>query len=196
MNDELKQIMERLAERSTRQPLSPQKVWDQSLTARIENLELPGKDHDAGVIALVAALHLKNDDLVVSHGYAQDIEHDATGAYWHGIMHRMEQDYPNASYWFMRAGNHPVMERVKQRVAERLQQEENVETLATGHAQDIILEFQDLSIGWTPQKFVELVKLQENGHSSTSEQTRRVLEQIQHIEMSALFDYTMDLALE
>lgn len=196
MNDELKQIMERLAERSTRQPLSPQKVWDQSLTARIENLEIPGKDHDAGVIALVAALHLKNDDLVVSHGYAQDIEHDATGAYWHGIMHRMEQDYPNANYWFMRAGNHPVMESVKQRVAEWLQQEGNVETLATGHAQDIILEFQDLSIGWTPQNFNELVKLQEHGDSSTSEQTRRVLEQIQHIEMSALFDYTMDLALE
>jgi hypothetical protein len=30
------------------------------------------------------------------------------GAYWHGIMHRMEGDAYNAGYWFRRLGRHPV----------------------------------------------------------------------------------------
>jgi hypothetical protein len=32
----------------------------------------------------------------------------ADGAYWHGIMHRMEGDAYNAGYWFRRIGRHPV----------------------------------------------------------------------------------------
>ena len=32
----------------------------------------------------------------------------ADGAYWHGIMHRMEGDSFNANYWFQRLPGHPV----------------------------------------------------------------------------------------
>jgi len=32
----------------------------------------------------------------------------ADGAYWHGIMHRMEGDSWNSGYWFRRMGQHPI----------------------------------------------------------------------------------------
>ncbi len=42
---------------------------------------------------------------------AHDLLHtipSVDGAYWHGIMHRMEGDAFNAGYWFRRIGPHPV----------------------------------------------------------------------------------------
>ena len=42
---------------------------------------------------------------------AHDLLHHfatADGAYWHGIMHRMEGDGYNAGYWFRRVGAHAV----------------------------------------------------------------------------------------
>lgn len=204
MNENVRAIIERLEERDTLQPLSPQRPWDPSLTEQIEALDLPGGDHDAGVIALVASLHLRNDDLVVSHGYAQEIEHDATGAYWHGIMHRMEQDYPNASYWFMRAGDHPVLATIKQRTAGWLEQEQQriadavassgMSSGVSSRLKNLLLELQDASGGWTPHTFNELVELQELGEAGSSEQVRSILEHIQHIEVTELFKYTLDNA--
>ncbi len=58
--------------------------------------------------ALQAALWLYVDELDTSHTISQDID-DATGSYWHGIMHRREGDFPNAHYWFRKVGDHPAM---------------------------------------------------------------------------------------
>lgn len=205
MNENLRTIIKRLSERESLQSLSPQQPWDQSLTEKIEALDLPGRDNDARVIALVASLHLRNDDLVVAHGYAQEIEHDATGAYWHGIMHRMERDYPNASYWFMRAGDHPVIATIKRLTAEWLQQEQqeqqqeqfaNAIASSRMHSRmnELMRELQDASTGWTPQTFNELVNIQEMGEAGTSEPMREMLEHIQHIEVTELFKYTLEHA--
>lgn len=200
MNENVREIIKRLDKRESLQPLSPQQPWDPSLTELIEALDLPSGNTDAEVIALVASLHLRNDDLIVSHGYAQEIEHDATGAYWHGIMHRMERDYPNASYWFMRAGEHPVLAIIKQRTAEWLEQEQEqvADALASSgvssRMKDLMLELRDAATGWTPQTFNELVKLQEMGEAGTSAQLRSILEHIQHIEVTELFKHTLDKA--
>lgn len=57
--------------------------------------------------ACVAGLLLLYDGLDESHSISQDL-HDATGSYWHGIMHRREPDYGNAKYWFARVRRHPI----------------------------------------------------------------------------------------
>lgn len=58
--------------------------------------------------ALQAGLWLYVDELDRSHRVSQDLE-DATGSYWHGIMHRREGDFSNSRYWFHKAGKHPAM---------------------------------------------------------------------------------------
>ncbi len=43
------------------------------------------------------------NDLERAHTIFQEIE-SAQGAYWHGMLHRREGDFPNALYWMRRAG--------------------------------------------------------------------------------------------
>lgn len=58
--------------------------------------------------ALCAGLWLYVDELDRSHVISQGID-DATGSFWHGIMHRREGDFSNSHYWFRRVGAHPAM---------------------------------------------------------------------------------------
>ena len=62
--------------------------------------------------ALRAGLWLYVDELEKSHQISQSMD-DATGAFWHGIMHRREGDFGNSKHWFRRAGSHPAMERMQ-----------------------------------------------------------------------------------
>ncbi|GMW01973.1 MAG: hypothetical protein AMXMBFR84_31090 [Candidatus Hydrogenedentota bacterium] len=56
---------------------------------------------------LLSGIWLYIDDLERSHVISQGMT-DATGAFWHGIMHRREGDFGNSHYWFKRVGHHPV----------------------------------------------------------------------------------------
>lgn len=58
--------------------------------------------------ALVAGLWLYVDQLDRSHRISQGI-HNATGSFWHGIMHRREGDFSNSHYWFRKVGDHPAI---------------------------------------------------------------------------------------
>jgi hypothetical protein len=73
----------------------------------------------ADAVALRAGLLLWHDFLDRSHQQSQSIEgkgvHRA-GDYWHAIMHRREQDFGNAKYWFRRVGPHPVFDSLASRV--------------------------------------------------------------------------------
>lgn len=85
--------------------------------------ESPGSDltgvvetvlRDDGLAAggpLESALWLYIDELDRSHKVSQGIE-DATGSFWHGIMHRREGDFSNSHYWFRKVGDHPAIPQV------------------------------------------------------------------------------------
>lgn len=57
---------------------------------------------------LASALWLYVDELDRSHRVSQGIE-DATGSFWHGIMHRREGDFSNSHYWFGKVGEHAAI---------------------------------------------------------------------------------------
>jgi hypothetical protein len=61
--------------------------------------------------ALQAGIWLYVDELDRSHEISQGLK-DATGSFWHGIMHRREGDFGNSHYWFNRTGHHPAMDAI------------------------------------------------------------------------------------
>ncbi|MCM2372704.1 hypothetical protein [Aporhodopirellula aestuarii] len=59
----------------------------------------------------LSGLWLLAGDLDRSHTISQD-EPSREGSFWHGIMHRREGDYSNASYWFHRVRSSVVFEQL------------------------------------------------------------------------------------
>lgn len=101
-----------LLKRAELPPLGPGKpvkeVFDQLSALSAKSLsDRPLQDRDMAE-ACLSGLWLRFNYLDHSHTISQDL-HDATGSYWHGIMHRREPDYSNAKYWFRRTGDHPAM---------------------------------------------------------------------------------------
>lgn len=186
MNPAIVIIMEQLEQRTTLQPLSPLYSWDEQLETKIESLKQEATS--TPMITLIAALHLRNDSLALSHSYAQQIEHDPTGAYWHGIMHRMEGDYWNANYWFRQAGNHPVMKQIKPIVAQWLQQNWHGK-LADSASAHILEESFKLNNAWNSMQFTDLVQTCLRSNDAILEE---LLEHIQAIEIKALFQHTLN----
>ncbi|SVC14658.1 uncharacterized protein METZ01_LOCUS267512, partial [marine metagenome] len=101
----VKEIIEELESRNPLPPLSPTEEWSSRLTARLENYSL-GDLFDGFAVTdsefgecVKSGLLLWNDALDSSHKIVQNIG-TKTGNYWHAIMHRRENDYSNAKYWF------------------------------------------------------------------------------------------------
>lgn len=189
MKSELTAIMNRLDERGQHMPLMPTSIWDAKLEKDIAALDWRGVEEDVAIIALMAGLHLRNDSLDTSHSYAQQIEHDATGAYWHGVMHRMEGDFPNAKYWYARAGRHPAMEEAARQIALVLRDSLDLEAIQAEEVKRALRDFRD-GAGWHPAAFTDLVQWQRG--RSIEPALKQLLERMQAIEMRALFDYTLE----
>ncbi|BBH24897.1 hypothetical protein Back11_62420 [Paenibacillus baekrokdamisoli] len=194
MNNQLKwnEIITKLQNRSPLQPLSPVRVWDQAIDEDIAALALPEGEaltpESKEVIALKAGLHLWNDSLDLSHSYSQQIEDDATGCYWHAIMHRMEHDYSNANYWFHCAGSHPVKGKLQAKVADWLQHGVILVELPESRIRETLVDMKRQSV-WNPNALTDIIQLQESGKAS--EETRAALEYIQHLEVTELFAHTL-----
>lgn len=172
------------------QPLMPVAIWGRELDGQIRTLDWHGHEGETAVIALMAGLHLRNDNLLPSHSFAQLIESDATGACWHGIMHRMEGDFSNAKYWFYQAGKHPVLAIVAQEIAAALQGSIDIdpERVPQGRIRSLLLDFRD-RLAWTPSAFTDLVQWQQGRELDPA--LLRALEQMQSIETSLLLKHSL-----
>jgi hypothetical protein len=122
-------LVQQLQNREPLPALVPRQVWNNEISQQVTTADdntLFDSDSVASTRgdACRAGLLLWNDDLDASHSIAQDIE-DATGSYWHAIMHRREGDYSNANYWWRRTGEHPAFGKVHDAVLATLQSETN-----------------------------------------------------------------------
>lgn len=196
MNVELTRIVERLESRQPLQALMPKNVWDYGLDQQISELPLIGESTPqaalSALIALRAGLHLLNESLDASHEQSQEIEDDATGCYWHGIMHRMEGDFTNANYWFHMAGAHPAMRKLQERAADWLRNSTVLNELPDGAIRGGLAGIARQA-RWSAGAFTEMIAIQES--SSASEETRGAMEYMQHLELSELFAHTYASAL-
>jgi hypothetical protein len=159
-------------------PGSPTQPIPANLAAMATNLEQafaphPIRDHDMA-IACLAGLWLFHNRLEESHRISQGIE-NASGSYWHGLMHRREPDFDNAKYWFRRVGKHPVFAPLRPAAAE----------LAAQAAQEPSARFLMTQQDWDPFSFIDLCQACLNGRSPQT----LLCQQIQQREGQLLFDH-------
>ncbi|HUB26888.1 MAG TPA: hypothetical protein VL992_15795 [Tepidisphaeraceae bacterium] len=123
--------------------------------------------------ALLAGLWLWHDGLEECHSIVQNLP-QATGSFWHAIMHRREGDFSNSKYWYARAGNHPAL------------------AIIAAQAGPIINEMpadrrllRIVSRGFDPNALVDLV---EEVHHSSGDPRHAVAVRLQQLEWRILFD--------
>ncbi len=134
----------------------------------------PIRNRDLGR-ACEAGLWLHFDFLEEAHQISQQID-TPEGSYWHGIMHRREGDFANASYWFRRAGNLPFFKELGQAAAQLVASN-------TDHPQLVRIARGE---NWDPQRFVDLCKACCTGGKLALEASCRNL---QRLEWDHLFNY-------
>lgn len=146
------------------------------LTKKLDPLlhdsELPSVRRDL-VRGIVLLWH---DRMEPAHEIAQGIE-NADGSFLHGILHRREPDYGNASYWFRRVGTHACFPKIAERTAVFLAQK---------HRPD--LQAKLIAHGeWDPFAFIGLC---EKVASRTSDAGQiSLLQAVQGIESRSLLEY-------
>ncbi|UKS24044.1 hypothetical protein LOZ80_20630 [Paenibacillus sp. HWE-109] len=142
--------------------LYPIEEWDVAMDDRIDALlpnmmTLGSPEQEPYGQAIKAGLYLLNESLDKSHDIAQEIT-NATGSYWHALMHRMEGDYSNAKYWFNDVGHHPIFSNLIGCVRDYLTVKDLVELDNDALCQK--LEVLLTSPVWNPCVFIDVVELQ------------------------------------
>lgn len=178
-------IFETLKLREPLPPLFPTRPWKAELSSQIaaaNEAELFGArtiEHQSALKmwdACRAGLLLWNDDLEASHHIAQNIE-DATGSFWHAIMHRREGDAANANYWWRKTGAHPAFDDVHRAAVGALRDESDAEARSFAASLE--------STGtWQPSEFTARC-----AQTSASAQSDLWLRRVQAAEMQALLDW-------
>ncbi len=124
--------------------------------------------------ACLAGLWLYFDYLEQSHRISQQIN-DASGSYWHAILHRREPDSWNGKYWLDRTGRHPIFAELNQGALElsrRLELPPEAGFLRT-------------QAEWNAHAFVDLCE----ALRGTGSEAELLCRRIQLLEWRLLFDY-------
>ena len=137
----------------------------EELNQEIESLNLAGTTIE---LARSAAF-LWHDHLDASHDISQDLL-SSDGSFLHGVMHRREPDYPNAKYWFRRAGSHSAYLILSSRVEEYLGEVQN----------DLLSKLLVPGGCWNPFAFVDAVE--------TAEEDIEILQNIQRLEFESFVE--------
>lgn len=166
-----------LLQRASLPPLGPgqpvKDVLEQLSALSVNSLsERPLQDR-AMAEACLSGLWLRFNYLDRSHSISQDL-HDATGSYWHGIMHRREPDYSNAKYWFRRTGDHPAMIPLAEK-ANQLVVDESLDSATSFLAND----------RWDPYAMVDACEAAARGKCAKPE----LLQKATLLEWETLFEY-------
>jgi hypothetical protein len=84
-------------------------------------------------------LLLAAGDIESAHRIAQESS-SANATYVHGMVHRIEDDFDNARYWFFRAGVHPASPEIYRRAAANSQRIASHPTWDAGRVTDWLEE--------------------------------------------------------
>jgi hypothetical protein len=185
-NQELVSRLSELADMMTAHTLaiSPKEIVDEQLEQELTGLTemvkqqvekgLISEERSLAALALISGLYLWNGNMESSHTISQDLE-NRTGSYLHGILHRLEPDYPNAKYWFRMAGGHPDGD---------LLQKETLKLLRESGNEALYLRFTQKT-GWNPGLLTDMVEaaLQTRGTGELP-----LLERIQTMELRLLLE--------
>lgn len=146
-----------------------------SLDSLLRDTKLPSVSRD-----LIRGLVLLwNDRLDPAHEIAQGVG-NADGSFLHGIVHRREPDYGNATYWFRRVDGHPCFPKLADKVAALMEAKNEPD-----------LKAQLIPDGeWDPFAFIELCE-NAAGRPATNMQTQ-LLREIQGIETETLLEYLLN----
>lgn len=177
-------MREQLRARSPLPPLFPRQPWQPPLSRAIltaSEADLLGGEagaHDGAYSADAcrAGLLLWNDDLENAHAVAQGIE-NATGSFWHAIVHRREGDLANSRYWWRKTGVHPAFPAVYSAALSTLR--EAIEPPAMELRQAL-----EAAGGWQPEEFVARCEAARHAAEEAS-----WLRRVQVAEIEALLDW-------
>ena len=123
--------------------------------------------------AMLAGLWLWHDALDESHTISQGL-HDATGSFWHAIMHRREGDFSNSKYWYTRAAGHPALAALAMQAGP---------ILANEPADKLLLRI--VNRGFEADALVDLI---EELHDNPQDPRRHVAVALQQLEWRVLFN--------
>lgn len=147
-------------------------------------------------LLVLAGLYQKNDDLEASYSLCQGIgnkEGLPESSYWRGIVYRRKPDFLNARGWFKKVKDLGVLNEIDQRVSVVLQRV--LQMPEYGKSREVALQFLRhlQSYGtWDPIYFSDLCEACVTGGKK---ELNRLLEEVQEVELSALFDWTYRRAI-
>jgi hypothetical protein len=112
-----------------------------------------------------------------AHEIAQAREGERDFDLLHAILHRREGDYPNAAYWFRKAGKHPCYLILERRIA----------GLLDGESAEILTP----EGNWSALAFVDRIRGQARASGRASGEAARLLARLQAEEFGAFAEWLL-----